>query len=47
MYCFSLFCRLCFRRDCKLLNLYTKDDDNITFCEKLKSCIPEIVSLVN
>lgn len=39
-------CRACLRIECSLTPTITEDNDSIKFCDKLNSCVSEVVSLL-
>lgn len=40
-------CRACLRIDCSLTPTSAQDSDSIKFCDKLLSCVSEVVSQIN
>lgn len=37
-------CRTCLKMDCSLISTSAEDTDSLKYCQKLSSCISEIVS---
>ncbi|GLV36720.1 uncharacterized protein CBL_02445 [Carabus blaptoides fortunei] len=43
MFDLTEFCRICTRAECKLIDIFSEDNDNIKFSDKLSYCVPDAI----